>query len=229
MNAVAITQKSAHIHTKQHSKIFSSRRMVKESSLSKPISLAKMYHSSPLSLIHLLIPLFLCHFIQMFPELVFCPWETDVLLGIMAKCHVFLSIYILFWGLHSAVPIFCVWNACERVCSVYVYLCVESWARCLSENAVTTAPNPPCIGIYSPQPPISALVCLSLQRLVHNLPTSPYFTLGEEHRTRVRRLPSSHLWDLALPQEHTHAQTRSQHMHSVSVHCLICIWAQVVH
>lgn len=134
-------------------------------------------------LIHPLIPLL---FHSDVPRTCSCPWETDVLLGIMAECHIFLSIYILFCCLYSALPIFSV-------------------------------------------PPISVLVCLLLQHLVHNLPTSSYFTLWEEHRTRVRRLPSSHLWALTLPEKHTRAQTHSQHMHSVSLHCLICIWAQVVH
>lgn len=72
---------------------------------------------------------------------------------------------------------------CECVCSVYVSV---YWILItpLSENIVTTptAPTPPRSGIW------------------------------EEHRTRVRRLPSSHLWALTLPEKQTLAQTHSQHM-----------------
>lgn len=180
-------------------------------------------------LIHPLIPLL---FHSDVPRTCSCPWETDVLLGIMAECHIFLSIYILFCCLYSALPIFSVWKSVYGihvcVCSVYVSACwipitLFVWERCYHST------NPLLQWYLPPPPPISVLVCLLLQHLVHNLPTSSYFTLWEEHRTRVRRLPSSHLWALTLPEKHTRAQTHSQHMHSVSLHCLICIWAQVVH
>lgn len=106
-----------------------------------------MYHSSLLSLIHLLISL---SFHSDVPRACLCRWETDVLLRIMAKCHIFLSIYILLWRLHCALPIFSVRESVYGMHVSLFALCVESWLRCLSESAVTTAPNPPCIGIYSP-------------------------------------------------------------------------------
>lgn len=86
------------------------------------------------------------------PRACSCPWETDVLLGIMAQCHIFLSIYILFWGLHRPFSQ-SVYGMHVSVFALFTCLCVESWSRCLSENAVTTAPNPPCAGICSPPAP----------------------------------------------------------------------------
>lgn len=172
MNPITITHKHAHIHTKHHSKIYSSRTMVKESSLSKPISLAKMYHSSPLFLIHLLIPLFLCHFIQMFPELVSVH-------GRLMSC----------WGLWQSATSFYPFTSCFGVCimlcpfsvygmhvsvfALFMCLCVESWSRCLFENAVTTAPNPPCIGIYSPNPHI----CSCVFAIAASCSQPPHFSL----------------------------------------------------
>lgn len=236
MHTGATAHKHAHIHTKHYLKIYSFRRMVKESSLSKSISLAKISHSSPLSLIH---PLFLCHFIQIFPELVLVHGRLMSCWGLWQSATSFYPFTSSFGGLHSALPIFSVW---ESVCGMYVSvfslfmcLCVESWSRCLSENAVTTAPNPPLRWYLPPppppppNPPYLFLCVLPLQCLVHSFPTSFYFTLRKEHRKRVRRLPGSHLWALTLPQKHTRAQTHSLHMHSVSLHCLICIWAQVDH
>lgn len=69
-----------------------------------------------------------------------------------------------------------------------------------------------------PKTPISVLACLLLQHLVHNHPTSHFFffPLWEEHRTRVRRLPSSHLRGLSHSQRETrpgvqtHCQTHAQ-------------------
>lgn len=177
-----------------------SQALGKESSLSKSISLAESYHSSILSLIHLLIPLFLCHLIQMFPELV-------LVHGSLMSC----------WGLWQSATSFYPFTSCFGDCLAQfgsmecMWACLLCLCVCVLnlDHAVTRAPNPPCAGIY---PPLSVLVCLPFLRLVHNLPTSSYFTLGEEHRTRVRRLPSSHLWALTLPQKtHPRSNTLSPH------------------
>lgn len=98
-------------------------------------------------------------------------------------------LHLVFW-FAGTLPMFSVWNSVYgidvSVCSVYVSV---YWIliTLLSENAVTTptaptSPHPPCSGIW------------------------------EEHRTRVRRLPSSHLWALTLPEKQTLTQTHSQHM-----------------
>ncbi len=110
-----------------------------------------------------------------------------------------------------------------RVCLLCLCVCVLNLDHAICLRTLLPQHQTPPAMVFTPPTPISALVCLPQQRLVHNLPTSSYFTLGEEHRTRVRRLPSSHLWDLSLPQKHTRAQTHSQHMDSVSLHCLIYI------
>lgn len=61
--------------------------------------------------------------------------------------HLFIHLHLLLGGLHSALPIFSVWESVYgmyvSVFALFMCLCVESWSRCLSENAVTTAPNPP--------------------------------------------------------------------------------------
>lgn len=75
----------------------------------------------------------------------------------MAKCHLFLSVYILFCCLCSAFPIFSAWKSVYgihvRVFALFMCLRVESWSRCLSASAVTTAPTHPCRGIFPPFPP----------------------------------------------------------------------------
>lgn len=87
-----------------------------------------------------------------------------------------------------------------------LFLCVcvvnseQSWTVCLR---MLPQYQPP-LQRYSPHPLISALVCLPSQHLVRNLPTSSYFTPGVQlHRTRVRRLPSSHLYSLTLPERYS--------------------------
>lgn len=111
---------------------------MKERSLSKCFSLAKFFpfflsfsHSSANSSISL-------SFHSDVPRACSCPWETDVLLGIMATCHIFLSIYILLWIVLCPNSQFGTLYM-EHICCVC--LCVESWSQCLSVNSVTTAPN----------------------------------------------------------------------------------------
>lgn len=76
-----------------------------------------------------------------------CPWETDVSLGIMATCHIFLSFTSCFVIRAALHPL--------SVCGVHVGVClrVESRSRYLSENAVTTAPTPPPPPPSCSQPP----------------------------------------------------------------------------
>lgn len=139
--------------------------------------------------------------------------------------HLFIHLHL---ALDSALSKFSVWDSVYGTHMLCVCVCVLNLDH--SVCLWTLLPQhltPPGSGIYYPQPPISALVCLPLQRVVHKLPTRPYFTLGEEHRTRVRRLPGSHLWAFPIPQEHRHIQMYSEHMHAVLC-CLICIWASVI-
>lgn len=49
--------------------------------------------------------------------------ELVVLLGIMAKCHIFLSVYIFFTQCFTP---FLRWKVCRCVSSVYVCMCGES-------------------------------------------------------------------------------------------------------
>lgn len=112
----------------------------------------------------------------------------------MAKCHIYFSIYMFFTQSFS------------QLVSL-LFMRDESWAYCLSQNVVTTVSVPPPQR-YLPQPLISTLVSLPLQNLVHNLPTSFSFTPGvQQHRTRVRRLPSSHLYSLTLPERYSYPHT----------------------
>lgn len=141
--------------------------------------------------------------------------------------HLFIHLHL---ALDSALSKFSVWDSVYGTHMLCVCVCVCVLNLDHSVCLWTLLPQhltPPGSGIYYPQPPISALVCLPLQRVVHKLPTRPYFTLGEEHRTRVRRLPGSHLWAFPIPQEHRHIQMYSEHMHAVLC-CLICIWASVI-
>lgn len=171
-------------------------------------------------LIHPLIPLL---FHSDVPRTCSCPWETDVLLGIMAECHIFLSIYILFCCLYSALPIFSVWKSVYGihvcVCSVYVSACwipitLFVWERCYHSTN-------PLLQWYLPPH-----ICSCVFAIAASCSQPPHFflfyTLGgtQNKGEKVAQFPplGSH-----TPREHT------QHMHSVSLHCLICIWAQVVH
>lgn len=89
----ATTHKHAHIHTKHHLKIYSFRRRVKEG---KSISLAKIsLHSSLLSLIHLLIPLFLVISFQCSQSL-FLPMGEWCLVGDYGKVpHLFIHLHLV--------------------------------------------------------------------------------------------------------------------------------------
>ncbi len=98
------------------------------------------------------------------------------------------------------------------MCLLCLCVCVLNLDHAVCLRTLLPQHQTPLAVVFTPPTPISVLVCLPLQCLVLNLPTSSYFTLGEKHRTRVRRLPSSHLWALTLPQKHTRAQTRSQLM-----------------
>lgn len=103
------------------------RRMVKESSLSKSISLAKIYHSSLLSLIHLLIPLFLCHFIQMFPELVLVHGSLMSCWGLWQSATSFYPFTSCFVARVVLCPLSqSVYGMHVSVFALFMCLCVES-------------------------------------------------------------------------------------------------------
>lgn len=162
MRTGVTTHKHAHIHTKQHSKIYSFRRMVKESSLSKSISLAKIYHSSLLSLIHLLIPLFLCHFIQMFPELVLVhgrlmscwgSWQSATSFYPFTSCFV-VSIVLCPFSQFGSLCMECMWAYLLCLCVCVLNLDHAVCLRALLPQHQT----PPCSGIYSPNPHICSCV-----------------------------------------------------------------------
>lgn len=136
--------------------------------------------------------------------------------------HLFTHLHLVF----AVCIVLCPFSQFGTVYGMHVsvlalFMCVLNLDHAVCLRMPLPQRQTPLAVVFTPATPISVLVCLRLQCLVHNLPISSYFTLGEEHRTRVRRLPSSHLWDLPLPQKHTRAH--SQHKHSVSFHCLICI------
>lgn len=99
----------------------------------------------------------------------------------------------------------------------------QSWTVCL--RMLLPQYQPP-LKRYLPHPLISALVCLPSQHLGRNLPTFSYFTPGVQlHRTRVRRLPSSHLYSLTLPGRYSHPNILNTC--TVLLYCLICNGAEV--
>lgn len=151
------------IHIKHHFRSIASGGRLKRGSLSKSISLARIYHSSLLSLIHLLIPLFLCHFIQMFQSL-FLSMGEWCLVGDYGKVpHFFLSVYILFCVVHSALPLFlslgaCVWKA--WVCLLCLCVCVLNLDHAVCLRALLPQHQTPPAMVFAPPAPISVLVCL---------------------------------------------------------------------
>lgn len=109
--------------------------------------------------------------------------------------------------------------------TVFLCLCIESRSHRFHSHQTH-----PSTGIQSSTPHICFCVfaiTLSCSRSAHFFPF--FSTLGKEHRTRegekVVQFPplGSH-----TPTETPLLNTHSQHMHSVSLHCLICIWDRVV-
>lgn len=151
-----------------------------------------------------------------------CPWETVVLLGDYGEMP---HLFVFTSFSHSALLLFSVSKSVD-VFALFMCVCVmkPEHTSCLR----TLLPQyQPLLQRYLPPPLISALVCLPSQHLVHNLPTSSYFTPGvQQHRTRVRRLPSSHLYSLTLPERDTRTQTLNTR--TVFLYYLICNGAGVV-
>lgn len=105
---------------------------------------------------------------------------------------------------------------CLHCFSVYVWWILSNPELFVSECCYHSITPPQR---YLPHPLISALVCLPSHHLVRNLSTSSYFTPGVQlHRTRVRKLPSSHLYSLTLV---SHSEIlipkHSKHMHSLAL------------
>lgn len=225
MHTEATTHKQAHIYIKHHFKVYSLRRTVKESSLSKSISFAKVYHSPLLSLIHLLIPLFLNHFIQMFPELV-------LVHGRLMSC----------WGLWQTATSFYPFTSCFVVCialcpfSRFGSLCMECMWACLLCLCVCVLnldhtvclrmrlpqqhpPRPPRSAIDSPNPHISS--CVFAIAASCSLP--PHFFLfyswgGTQNKgDKVAQFPP--LGSHTPTETHSHSHTLSAHAQCLAPLC----------
>lgn len=137
---------------------------------------------------------------------------------------IFLSIKVFF---HNV--LFTVGKKSVDVFALFLCVCVvnseQSWTFCLRMLLPQyQPPHPP--ERYLPHPLISAFVCLPSQHLVRNFPTSSYFTPGVQlHRTRVRRLPSSHLYSHTLPERYSYPNILNTC--TVLLYCLICNGAEV--
>lgn len=115
-------------------------------------------------------------------------------------------------------------SMCLHCFCVYVWWILSNPELFVSECCYHSI-SPP-LQRYLPHPLISALVCLLSQHLDHNLPTSSYFTPGVQlHRTRVKRLPSSHLYSLTLPERYSYPHILNTC--TVLLYCLICNGAEV--
>lgn len=179
--------------------IYISRKMMKGSSLPKSTSLAELLPFI-LGSIH---PISLSLFSDV-PKACFCPWEAHVLFwdyGRMPLLIVLLHlVFLVCWYVTNVLSLeVCVWNRCERVCSVYVSV---YWILItpLSENVVTTPTIPP--------PPAVAFG----RNTEQGWEGCPVPTFGLSHSQRNKPSPKHTL-----------------NTCSVLLHCLICIWAQVVH
>lgn len=216
----------AHNHIKHRFEIYSCRKTEKESSLSKSISLAKICHSSFLSLIHLLIPLFLCHFIQMFPELVLVHGRLMSCWGLWHSAtsfYPFTSCFVVSpFSQFGSLCMECMW-----VCLLCLCVCVLNLDRAVCLRTLLPQHQTPPAVVFSPPTPH---ICSCVFATAASCSPPPYFFLlcsyteqgWEGCPVPTFGLSHSH-------KKHTRAPTHSQHMQSVSLHCLNCIWAQVVH
>lgn len=113
----------------------------------------------------------------------------------------------------------CVWTPWECLCVCVLNPDRAVWLRRL----VTTAPTHPRRGIFAPPLPQNPHICSCVFAIAASCSQPPHlsffffsFPLWEEHRTRVRRLPSSHLRGLSHSQRETrpgvqtHSQTHAQ-------------------
>lgn len=129
-------------------------------------------------------------------------------------------------------PFFSVWELVygrhECVCSVYVSVCwilitLFVWERCYHSI------KPPLLWYLLPQPPYLSLCVCHSSVLFTISPLLPILPLGRNTEQGLGGCPVPTFGFSHSHRKHTRAQTHSQHMHSVSLHCLIYIWAQVVH
>lgn len=150
-------------------------------------------HSSPNSSISL-------PFHSDVPRACSCPWETDVLLGIMAKCHIFFFFYP-FTSCFVVRIVLRPFSRFGRLCMECMWVCLLCLCVCVLnlDRAVclrTLLPQlqtPSAVAFYSPNPQYRCLCVCRSRVLFTTSPLLPILLLAEEHRTRVRRLPSSHL------------------------------------
>lgn len=115
------------------------------------------------------IILFLSHWIHV-PRTCSCLWETVVLLRLMAKCHIFLSIYIFFT---QCFTLFLSWLVCKWVFPVYVWWILSSLfvsGRCYHSI------SPPCRGICPPHLP-TLHICSCVFAIAASCSQPPYFFL----------------------------------------------------
>lgn len=168
----------------------------------------------------------------MFPELV-------SILGRLMSC----------WGLWQSATSFYPFTSCFGVCIVLcplspfgslcmeflwacfsVYVCVLNLDQTVCLRALLPQHLTPPALVFTPPTPISVLVCLPLQRLVHHLPT--FFSILPLGRNTEQGWEGCPVPTLGL--SHSHRNTpklkrHPPHKHSVSLHCPICIWASVIH
>lgn len=149
------------------------------------------------------------------------------MLGIMAKMRhlffFFLSCVALLFcaALQPPFPLF--GSLCMDSMRVFMRLHAESWSRRLTAEACYHSAHPPPPWYFCPSPPpkppylfLRVCYCSILFTTTPPLIFFPPFPLWEEHRTRVRRLPSSHLRGLSHSQRETrpgvqtHSQTHAQ-------------------
>lgn len=131
--------------------------------------------------------LFLSHCIN-FPRTCSCPWEIVVLLGIMAKCHIFLCVYIFFTQCFSV-------GKSVDVFALFMCVCVGNSEHTACLRRLLPQYQPPPAEVFAP-PTLHICSCVfaivaSCSQPPHFFPFYPWGV--QQHRTRVRRLPSSHL------------------------------------
>lgn len=168
--------------------------------------------------------LFLSHCVS-FPRTCSCPWEIVVLLGIMAKCHIFLCVYIFFTQCFSV-------GKSVDVFALFMCVCVGNPEHTACLRRLLPQYQPPPAEVFpppSPPHPSYLLLCVCHRSILFTTsPLLPILPLGgattQNKGEKVAQFPP--LESPTLPERYSHPNTLNAR--TVLLYCLICNGAEVV-
>lgn len=157
----------------------------------------------------------------MFPELVLVHGRLLSCLEIMAKCHIFLSVYIFFTQCFSV-------GKSVDVFALFMCVCVGNPEHTACLRRLLPQHQPPPAEVFAPHPSYLLLCVCHRSILFTTSPLLPILPLGgattQNKGEKVAQFPP--LESLTLPERYSHPNTLNAR--TVLLYCLICNGAEVV-